>query len=314
MNGSAGHRDQLHVAAFYHDDQTFLDLVGPFLAEGLAAGEPVLAAFTPHRRALLEERFTGIRFLDAGVHYARPASAIHRYRQLLQEYVAAGANRIRIAGEVPHPGTGVPWEWWGRYEATANCAFADFPLWALCPYDTRTVPSDVLDEVCATHPYLAGRAGLQPNPDFVEPETFLAGRTVSWRDPLEDGPPLTQFTIPQPAEVREAVLTASGSTALPENDVHGLALGVTEAVTNAMQHGTAPVTVRLWRAARRIVVTVTDAGTGPGDPFAGLLPGAVSRTSGGLGLWLAHQMCNYVTLSRDREGFTVRLVAGHVEP
>jgi hypothetical protein len=30
---------------------------------------------------------------------------------------------------------------------------------------------------------------------------------------------------------------------------------------------------------------------------------------GGLGLWMAHQLCAYVSLQRGPEGFTIRLIA-----
>jgi anti-sigma regulatory factor (Ser/Thr protein kinase) len=70
-----------------------------------------------------------------------------------------------------------------------------------------------------------------------------------------------------------------------------------------------PARMRLWRAPDRLVVTVTDAGGGPRDPFAGLLP-AGSGADGGLGLWIVHQSCSHVAMYRDPTGFTIRLTAG----
>jgi len=59
-----------------------------------------------------------------------------------------------------------------------------------------------------------------------------------------------------------------------------------------------------------LVVAVTDAGFGPLNPFVGLIPADdVPEATGGLGLWLAHQMCSYVSLTRGPDGFTVRLLA-----
>jgi hypothetical protein len=57
------------------------------------------------------------------------------------------------------------------------------------------------------------------------------------------------------------------------------------------------------------VATVTDQGHGLTNPFAGLLRTKETSTDG-LGLWLAHQICNHVTFSRTNDGFTIRLVAG----
>ncbi|MBK1783926.1 MEDS domain-containing protein [Prauserella cavernicola] len=66
---------------------------------------------------------------------------------------------------------------------------------------------------------------------------------------------------------------------------------------------------RLWAAPERLVATVSDRGHGPGDPVVGLLPVADSP-SGGVGLWLVHQICDHVTLGRDDDGFTVRMIVG----
>ena len=65
----------------------------------------------------------------------------------------------RVASEVPHPGVGAPWDGWARYEAAINRAYAEFPLWGLCAYDTRITPGAVLDDVARTHPHLATAHG-----------------------------------------------------------------------------------------------------------------------------------------------------------
>ncbi|SNY38263.1 sensor histidine kinase [Paractinoplanes atraurantiacus] len=314
---AAGHQGCFHEAAFYDSDQAFLDAVVPFLAGGLEAGEPVVAAFTRHHQALVTEALgtrEGIKYIDAGLQYARPASAIDRYRRMLREYGNTCPAQVRLAGEVPHPGTGVPWEWWARYEAAVNRAFGSLPVWGLCPYDTRTLPAEVLDDVRSTHPFIADGTTHEVNPGFVNPETFLAGRRSAWRDSMEDGPPVATFRDPFPAQVRTAITRAGRETELPENDVRGLVLGASEAVSNALLHGTPPVTVRLWSSPQRMVAAVTDAGEGPDTPFAGLFPTSAEAARGGLGLWLAFQTCSFVTFGHGPDGFTIRLVAGRAEP
>jgi anti-sigma regulatory factor (Ser/Thr protein kinase) len=306
------HQGYFHETAFYDTDEEFLAIVAPFFAEGLAAGEPAVSAFGPHNQALIRDVFgdqEGITFIGGDLQYARPASAIHRYRRMLADYVAAGAQQIRVAGDVPHPGVGVPWDWWARYEAAVNHAYNDFPLWGMCPYDTRTTPTDVIDQVRRTHPHIASPGGHHINPEFEDPQVFLSGHAGHWRDPLEGTPPAIEFTDPLPADVREAVTRFAAGTALSVDEVQGLLLAATEAVSNAAIHGAPPVQVRIWSAPRRIVVTVTDRGKGPNNPFAGLLPGQTPG-EGGFGLWLAHQMCAYVTLEPGPDGFTIRLIAG----
>jgi hypothetical protein len=68
----------------------------------------------------------------------------------------------------------VPWEWWARYEATVNHAFAKFALWSLCPYDRRITSAEVLDDVAQTHRYLATPDGRHVvNERYTDPAVFL---------------------------------------------------------------------------------------------------------------------------------------------
>ncbi|GIH02010.1 anti-sigma regulatory factor [Rhizocola hellebori] len=315
---AAGHRGFFHQSAFYGSDEEFLAVVTPFLADGLGAGEPTVVAFSPANEALIRAAFgndSGLTYLEGEAQYQRPAGAIRGYREIMANLVARGATQIRIVGDVPHPGLGVPWEWWARYEALVNHAFAEFPLWGLCPYDTRTAPPEVLDQVRRTHPHLATPHGSLANPAFEDPREFLNRITPRWHDPLELTRPLFELRDPPAAAARDAVTQAGRATELSGADISGLVLAATEAITNAVLHGRPPVRVRIWAQPRRVVVAVTDHGTGPDNPFVGLIPARESDDGvGGLGLWLAHQMCSYVSLNRDSDGFTVRLIAETPHP
>ncbi|WP_238008467.1 sensor histidine kinase [Dactylosporangium sp. AC04546] len=312
---AAGYRGHFHEAGFYGSDEEFVALVTPFFTEGLDAGEPVVSIFEPCRQALLRDVFgpdDGVRFIDGGEHYSKPATVVGRHREMLAEYVREGAAQIRIAGDVPHPGVGVPWDWWARYEAIANHAYDDFPMYGLCPYDSRTSPAHVVDEVLRTHPHVATATGHRASGRYEEPADFVRDRASAWQDPLEHTPARFAFTDPAPVAVRAAIEAAGHGTEVSPADLDGLALAATEAVTNAMIHGAAPVDVRLWAAERRMVVTVTDRGRGPQDPLVGLRP--TGATLGGLGLWIAHQVCAHVALEFAGAAFTVRLVAGEPVP
>ncbi|BCY10703.1 anti-sigma factor RsbA family regulatory protein [Actinoplanes sp. L3-i22] len=313
---AAGHSGYFHETAFYGSDEQFLAVIVPFFTDGLAAGEPVISTFAARNQELVRRAFgagSGIEFLDGGEQYARPATAIRHYRKLFGEYTARGVHQIRVAGDVPHPGTGARWDWWARYEAAINHAYDDFPVWSICPYDTRTAPADVLAEVRRTHPHVADAHRHAANPAFVDPVDFLRARSDTWRDPIEQGPPWLELVDPTPVRVRAAVTAAAAGSALTRDDLNGLLVAVSEAVANGLLHGKPPVTVRAWAAPRRVVVTVTDAGEGPREPYAGLLPADRPAGSGGLGLWISHQMCGFVGLHRGPEGFTIRLVAGELD-
>ncbi|MEV4416682.1 sensor histidine kinase [Catellatospora sp. NPDC049609] len=308
---AAGHRGFFHEAAFHHSDEEFLAVVVPFLTGALAAGEPAVAAFAPVKQGLLRDALgprSGVLFIDGDAQYARPAVAIRQYRQLFADLVMRGATQIRVSGDVPHPGVGVPWEWWARYEAAVNNAWDDFPVWGLCPYDTRITPAGVLEQVRRTHPFVAAGGGHHRNPAYQDPHGFLRG-VEAWRDPLEHAPPAVELCDPDPGAARDAVAALRQAARIGEDDLQGLLLSVSEAVTNALMHGRAPVRLRAWTGPGRLVVTVTDTGAGPVDPMTGLVPAA---GPGGMGMWLAHQLCAYVSLQRAADGFTIRLVAGRL--
>lgn len=310
---ATGHDGIFHEAAFYASDEEFLTVVLPFLLDGVAAGEPAVSIFGDHRQQLIRSAVgagSGVVFIDGSHHYQRPAAAIRRHRDMLAGYVADGAAQIRVAGDVPHPGVGVPWEWWARYEAAANDVYDEFPMYGLCPYDTRIAPPEVLADVRRTHPHVVTADGhRQRSSTYDDPRHFLATAVTSWPDPVEAGPAACDLSDPSPAAARAAIGDLQRVAALGDDDLSGLLLSVSEVVTNALIHGRPPVRMRAWAEPARIVVTVTDGGPGPDNPAAGLMP---AGGPGGLGLWLAHQMCAYVSLRRGPDGFTIRLVAGHV--
>ena len=175
------------------------------------SGEPCLVALGASTTGLVRAAVgntTGLTFLDD--RYDRPASVIRSNRDLFTAHLTDGASQIRVASEVPHPGLGAPWDGWARYEAAVNQAYAEFPLWGLCAYDTRITPDPVLDDVARTHPHLATADGRRGNPRYQDPAEFLTQRPPSQADPVETAsPPVIDLIDPTPAAARDAVHTAS---------------------------------------------------------------------------------------------------------
>ncbi len=307
------HAGYFHELALYESDDELLSIVVPFLEGGLAAGEPTIVTFAEPNATLLRRAIgepVGLRYLDGTDQYARPAATIKEYRDLFAQHVAAGATQIRVVGDVPHPGTGHPWDVWARYEAVINRAYDDFPLWGLCPYDLRITPDPVLDEVLRTHPQIVVPAGgHERNPRFEDPGAFLRARRNSFTDPLEARQPAIELTDPAPAAARQAAIALCATTSVDPAAIDDLAVAVSEVVANAKLHGQGPVRFRLWADADRVIATVTDRGDGPDDPFIGLLPVAPGAPDG-RGLWIVHQLCQHVTMQREDDGFTVRLAVG----
>lgn len=308
---AAGHVGYFHEAVYYASDDELLAVVVPFLLGGADEKEPTVVALGPEKTDLVRRALpagAGVSFVSGAV-YARPASAIRAFRALFAEHVADGAAQVRVVGEVPRPALGATWPWWARYESAVNHAYDEFPLWSLCLYDTRGTPSSVLADVARTHPRTAlASGGHELSASYVPPVSFLSRWPSVPDDPVQTGPPLVTLVDPTPARARHAVRRVDPG--LAPDDVEELVIAVSEVVTNALLHGRPPVRVRFWAGADRIVVAVTDAGDGPRDPFAGLLPIGDAAT-GGLGLWITHQSCNHVAFGHGADGFTLRLTAGN---
>jgi anti-sigma regulatory factor (Ser/Thr protein kinase) len=75
-----------------------------------------------------------------------------------------------------------------------------------------------------------------------------------------------------------------------------------------LRHGRPQVDLRLWAGSQRLVCTVTDHGSGLQDPFIGYGPAHGEDLSlGGMGLWLARQLCDHVDITVSDHAVQVRL-------
>lgn len=310
---AANHEGCFHETAFYGSDDEFVAVVVPFLKEGMEAKEPTLVAFGEQNSALVRRALPsveGLVFLPPSEHFTRPASTLRSCTRLLQNHLANGAHQVRLIGDTPHSGVGFPWSPWARYESVANHAFSRFPLWKLCPYDTRLMSPQVRQDVERTHPRVATADGSHRlNDRYLDPTDFFSGLAEEDPDPLEQTAPLVELYDPTSAAARWAISSLSGHSSVKPVELTNLITAVSEAVTNAHVHGRPPVKFRAWAAPDRLVVSVFDSGEGPTDPFVGLIPGE-SDVNGGFGLWIAHQLCNQVAFFRPAGGFAVRLTVG----
>ena len=308
---AAGTSGYFHETALYGDDNELLDVVVPFLQGGLDAGEPTVVTFAERNTNLVRAVMgpdSGVRFLPGADQYARPATAIRTYQDMFAAFVAEGAAQIRVVGDVPHPGTGGSWRDWVRYEAIINHAYDAYPLWGLCPYDTRTTPAEVIDDVLATHPHIAHGTHHAPNRSFDRHHRVLERLPDATPFDLEATAPDVVLKNPSARHARHVVQAYAERAGLGEDDQQAVVVTVSEFVTNALVHGAAPHRLELWSEPGQVVLAVTDAGHGTTDPCAGLTK--APRTDGGMGLWLAHQLCTDVALRHHQDGFTASAVVG----
>jgi anti-sigma regulatory factor (Ser/Thr protein kinase) len=130
---------------------------------------------------------------------------------------------------------------------------------------------------------------------------------------VERSSPDVELIGPEPVEARRAVAELARRSALTDLQQHSLLGAVSEVVTNARVHGRPPVCLRGWRHREGVLVTVTDGGDGPSDPEVGVRPMERDPGDGGLGLWLAHQLCDELSFGRVPDGFRVRLWSGTLD-
>lgn len=298
----------VHEIGFYASDSEFADQVMPFAREGLRTGEPVVFAYDDYKTNLLQQWLPdnpAITYITDVGPYATPAKALGAWRELVQRHLTAGAARVRIAGNVPHPGYGISYAGWDRYEAAVDQALGDLPVWAPCLYDVRIAPAAVVQRARSLHHHVRDRNGIsRANGGYYRP-TQLADFLPPPSDPVEQAVPALDLVEPTPGPARDAIERVVAGR-LSADQADSLVLAASEAVTNATIHGTAPVTLKAWVGDDRVVVAIHDNGRGPNDPLVGLHPGDLDADSG-RGLWIAHQLDLDVTLSAGADGFTVRL-------
>lgn len=303
---------QPHEAGFYTCDDEFRTLILPFVEDGLTGGEAVIIGYDERKSDLLRSWLddpSAVTFIADRELYATPARAIAGYRRLAENHVRAGAIGVRIAGDVPHAGNGGRFNGWDRYESAVNTVWDDLPMRSMCLYDATTVSATVRDVVERTHRRVHTPAGApRTNNRYQDPAEFTG--VPAEPDPLETTPLHIELHDPTPAQARHA-MARSGQGFVTDTILGELGIGLSEAVSNAIIHGRPPVTVRIWIHPGRVLIHIHDSGNGPTDHLAGLIP--TTRTkSGGLGLWVTHQLDLDINLIHSSGGFTVRLRGGRL--
>ena len=305
-------RSYRHDALLYDDRVQLVDVALPFMLDGLAAGDAVVVATGDGTASALRDAVNGdprVHILERGdVYRARTPSAITTFRRVADERSEQGRRQVRIVGEVDFGATERDWLEWFRYESVINKALADWPLWGLCVFDTQALPEPVLDSALRTHTAVVTPAGRAANADFVPPADYLRQLPVL-AEPLEATPPrLWAHDVEDFIGLRHAVAAELATVDAPRDVVEDFLLAVDEMTSNALRHGKPPVGLRLWVGGDRIVCSIDDHGPGLADPFAGYGPAHGEDLSrGGMGLWLARQLCDHVDLTGDDEGSRVRL-------
>jgi anti-sigma regulatory factor (Ser/Thr protein kinase) len=299
----AGYR---HEALLWDDADDFLAGIVPFVADGLAAGMPVMVAVHADRWALLRaalgadaDRVRHVDTVRLGHNPARLVPAWRRFVALadhgpcrgIAEPITAGMRDAHLTECQVH-------------EAVLNVAIPQStPLWLLCPYHRALTPP-ILAEARRSHPVVTsstesshiGYAGVEHT------------RTLTAR-PLP--PPRSQteyrrFRCGDLARIRHFVADRARTAGIAADRVADLCLAVSEIATNSIDHGGGRGFLRMWQEEDRFVVEVSDAGR-IDDPLVGRVDPGIEQDRG-RGLWMAHQMCDLLQIRTTPRGSVLRAI------
>lgn len=303
------HNGYRHEALFWSGLDDFVAGTAPFVAEGVAAGEPVLVAVPENHwhpmRSALGAIADHVHYIDMAELGANPARIIPRWRRFVEEEGAGG---------LPVRGVGEP-IWAGRrnaevdeaqvHEALLNIAIGpDVPLWLRCPYDVDGLDDDVLEAAQRSHPALVERDAYRGSTrygglDYVE--SVMGGELP---EPPR-GARLLEVDGSNIEAARQSVRQWAAGAGVTRHRIDDLTLAAHEIVVNSVLHGGGVGRLRMWRQTDAFVCEVRDTGT-LHDPLAGRNTPDDTRPRG-RGLWMANQLCDLVQIRSTPDGTVVRL-------
>jgi MEDS: MEthanogen/methylotroph, DcmR Sensory domain len=301
-----------HRACIYDSDRQFMAMAMPFLDEGLALGEPVLAVTTPANLELINAemgaRSGDVDYAESAFFGRRPAqrvAAFHRYWKrrapaghgtpvrILAEPVWAGRSSREIAA-------------WTRMEAALNVALAPTTISMVCPYDERLVPAAILAGARRTHPEQVDGRRVSACPGYGDPADFVRSCDSS---PLPD-PPAGAAELQFAGNLRglrQFVTSHARSHGLSRDRIGMFVLAAGEVGTYLKRQAPVSVTVRTWEQPGAVVCDFSQQhGSSGNDPFLGLRP-AELRPEPGDGLWLAGQICDWMEIRSGDDRSVIRL-------
>lgn len=298
-----------HVAVPYGTDEEYLALVLPQVRAALASDENVLVVTGERNLALLRDGLGGdAAAIDTGLselwhdHPARSLTALADYAR------QDGERRTLVVGELRWERLGErETREWIRREAACNLVLAPLNATALCLFDRRVTPPDVLDAMRRTHPYALGPRSPRHRVDAYQPPD---GLRVDGDDKPFDDPPQgcesLAFALSTLKPLRDFVATRARRAGMPPDRVSALTLCVAELAANAVEHGPGHGRLCLWLDHGELVCEVHDTGPGIRVPFPGYLPPPEGAPRG-YGLWLTRQLCDHLETRATADGNRVRV-------
>jgi anti-sigma regulatory factor (Ser/Thr protein kinase) len=297
-----------HEALFYDGDHDFVAQCRAFVETGLDRGEPVLVMVGRRKLELLRDALgelaDEVEFADMEVVGRNPARIIPAWSRFVADHASEGGGMRGIGEPI----------WADRrpdemaecqlHESLINLAFAAVNSFRLaCPYDTSTLPGDVIAEARRSHPIVSERSDPEPCGDYCGIDNAAA----SFAEPLPDAPAEADkliVSVDKLHQARDMVRGRAHEARLGER-ADDLVLAVTEILSNSLHHARDDGVLRVWEEPGGLVCEVRDGGHIQ-KPLIGRETPAPGQV-GGHGVWLVNRVCDLVQVRSSEDGSTVRM-------
>lgn len=301
-----------HRAFLYRDVDDFLSVTVPFLRSGLERDQAVIAVVRePNLTALrdvLAPDGAPIGYFASAEFYRHPVHTLRDYQTVVKQ--SAPRSVCALAEPV--------WDGWDerqtlewiRYESLINVVFEGSGARALCPYDAANLPPRIVAEARRTHPLLLAPDHSGPNEEYVDPVAFgsVCDRGLRFDRPrTADYLPIDDTDL---HALRSFVSERAAAHGLAKQPAQNLITAANEVAANALQHGTPPIGLWIWRDGRDLICEIGDNGfwrPGP-SPLTGFIP-PDSALQRGFGLWTVRLLVDLMELRAGWDGTFVRLHA-----
>ncbi|MET8180539.1 sensor histidine kinase [Streptomyces sp. NPDC005336] len=304
-----GRKDQLHTlehqGLLYHGERELLAAALPHLRAGVDAGDATFAVAgkteTEALRDSLGRDAAAVQFMDPSELYKNPVRAMAAFTAVARTLGPRPAWVLVADDWSNKPDV----KEWMRYDSIVNLAFASRDFRGFCCYNAENLTPEAIAMVRRTHPKMVESGSLRDNPDYMDPQSFVADLD---RQPLPPSPHSAVSMQIRPTDlhtVRAFVTEQAKRCGVAGDALHNLLVAVTEVATNAIRHGGAPVTLRAWPD-DGLICEITDSGHWQPEELLTWTP-PESALEAGFGLWGVGMLCDTVRVRTGSKGTTVRL-------
>jgi anti-sigma regulatory factor (Ser/Thr protein kinase) len=297
-----------HEAVFYEGDDQFVDRSLAFIHGGLARSEPVLVMVGSRKlellRAALASRAADVHLVDMEMVGRNPARIIPAWSRFVADNAGSGGGMRGIGEPIWAERSASELSECQLHESLINLAFVgadDFRL--TCPYDTASLPDDVIAEARRSHPVVSYGATEEVSHDYCGIDKAASGFATPLAEPPTEAEEL-RVTLPALRAARRLVWRRAEEAGLGDRS-EDFMLAVNEVLSNSLQHAGEGGTLRLWHDADGLVCEVRDRGH-ISQPLIGREEPGVGQI-GGHGMWLVNLVCDLVQVRSSEQGSTIRM-------